>query len=116
MPNHLVEVITAAMQNIKANKIVDLDLESLENAITGHFIICHGSSNTHVVSIAQAVEKEVKESLGEITFRKEGYQNGEWILLDYSSVVVHVFQEKTRDYYNIEELWGDAKTTLIEEN
>jgi ribosome-associated protein len=113
--NKLVEVITAAMQNIKANKIIDLDLRNLDNAISEHYIVCHGTSNTHVVSIAEAVEKEVKDILGEHPFQKEGYKNGEWVLLDYSSVVVHVFQENIREYYNIEELWGDAKTTLIGE-
>lgn len=116
MPNHLVEVITAAMQNIKAVKVIVLDLRELENAISGHFIICHGTSNTHAVSIAEAIEKEVKVALNDFPFTKEGYKNGQWILLDYSSVVVHVFQESTRDYYNIEELYGDAKQTLIEEN
>jgi ribosome-associated protein len=110
----LVEVITSAMLSIKAKKVMDLDLRKLEHAITDHFIVCHGTSNTHVSSIAEAVEKEVKEALGEETFRKEGYKNGEWILLDYSSVVVHVFQEHIRDHYHIEELWGDAETTTIE--
>jgi len=112
----LVEVVTAAMQNIKANKIIDLDLRELDNAISEHFIVCHGNSNTHVVSIAEAIEKEAKEILGEVSFGKEGYNNGEWIILDYSSVVVHVFQESIREHYNIEELWGDAKSTLIKEN
>ena len=116
MPNQLVDVVIAAMQNIKANRIIDLDLRNLENSITEHFIICHGTSNTHVVSIAEAIEKEAKESIDEIAFRKEGYKNGEWVVLDYSSVIVHVFQEHVREHYNIEELWGDAKTTLIEEN
>jgi ribosome-associated protein len=114
--DQLVEVVTEAMQNIKAHKIIDLDLRNLDNAISEHFIVCHGTSNTHVVSIAEAVEKEAKDILGEVAFRKEGYNNGEWVVLDYSSVVVHVFQEKIREHYNIEELWGDAKTTLIKEN
>ncbi len=114
MSDKLVQVITAAMQDLKAHKIIDLDLRKLDNAIAAHFIVCHGTSNTHVVSIAEAVEKEVKEVLNEHTFRKEGYKNGEWILLDYSSVVVHVFQEKIREFYNIEELWGDAAITHIE--
>ncbi len=102
------------MLSIKAKKVIDLDLCKLEHAITDHFLVCHGTSSTHVSSIAEAVEKEVKEVLGEETFRKEGYKNGEWIILDYSSVVVHVFQEHIRDHYLIEELWGDAETTTIE--
>lgn len=115
MSEKLVEVITTAMENIKAQRIVVMDLRKIENAICQFFVIAHGNSNTHVSSIAQAVEKEVKVSLSEEVFRKEGYRNAEWVLLDYSSVVVHVFQEHIRNFYNIEALWADAQITEIEE-
>ena len=111
----LVEVAISAMQNIKANKVVVIDLSPIENAICKYFVICHGNSNTHVSSIAQSVEKELKETLQEVAFRKEGYSNAQWILLDYSSVLIHVFQEQTREFYNIEDLWADAKVTVIED-
>lgn len=115
MSEKIVEVAVSAMQNIKANKVVVMDLSEIENAICQYFIICHGNSNTHVSSIAQAVEKELKDILKEHAFRKEGYSNSQWILLDYSSVVVHVFQEQTREFYNIEDLWADAKITVLED-
>lgn len=116
MSDQLVEAAVSAMKDIKANNIVVMDLSQLDNAICKNFIICHGTSNTHASSIAQAVEKELKDHLQEHAFRKEGYNNAEWILLDYSSVVIHVFQEHIRDFYNIEELWADAKMTTIEDN
>jgi ribosome-associated protein len=92
-----------------------LDLRKLNNSICQFFVICHGTSNTHVSSIAQSVEKEMKEAIGEYAYRKEGYSNSEWVLLDFSNVVVHVFQEHIRHFYNIEELWADAQTTEIPE-
>ena len=115
MSEKLVEVAVSAMQDIKANKIVIMDLTAIDNAICQYFVICHGTSNTHVSSIGQAVEKELKDSLKENAFRKEGYANSQWVLLDYSSVVIHVFQEQIREFYNIEDLWADAKITVLED-
>lgn len=115
MSEKLVEVITSAMEDIKAHKITVMDLREIENSICQFFVISHGNSNTHVSSIAQLVEKSVKEVLSEQVFRKEGYRNSEWILLDFSNVVVHVFQEHVRNFYNLEALWADAKITEIEE-
>ena len=61
-------------------------------------------------------KKEVKDILGEYPWKKEGYTNGEWVLVDFSSIVVHVFQREARDFYNIEGLWADAETTVIEDD
>ena len=115
MTKHIVEAVTTAMQSVKAKNITILDLSNLENAICEKFIVCHGTSNTHTSSIAQVVEKELKVNLTESPFRKEGYNNSEWIILDYSSVVVHVFQQHIREFYNIEDLWADAEITVLEE-
>ena len=84
------------------------------SCVTEYFVVCHGTSRTHVSSTAQSVEKEVKDVLNEYPWKKEGYTNGEWVLVDYSSVVVHVFQREARDFYNIEELWADAEVTDLE--
>ena len=116
MLNPEVEIIIKGMQNLKAKNIVVLDLSKLQNSICKYFIICHGTSNTHTSSIAQSVEKEMKETLKEYAYRKEGYSNSEWVLLDFSNVVVHVFQEHIRHFYNIEELWADAEVTVIPED
>ena len=115
MSEKLVEVITSAMEDIKAQKITVMDLRAIDNSICQFFVICHGNSNTHVSSIAQAIEKTAKETISEEVYRKEGYRNAEWVLLDYGNVVVHVFQEHVRNFYNLEGLWADAKITEIEE-
>ena len=90
-------------------------MKNLENSVSEYFVICHGTSSTHVASTANIVEKEVKEVLGEYPWKKEGYTNGEWVLVDYSSIVVHVFQKEARDFYNIEALWADAEVTVLED-
>lgn len=111
----LVDVVIAGMQEKKALNIVDLDLKSIKNAVCEHFIICHGTSSTHISAIADAVEEFVKKATGQNAWHKEGYQNAEWILLDYVNVVVHVFNDQTRRFYNLEGLWADSKVRRIEE-
>lgn len=111
----LLEVIIEGLKNNKAKGIKILNLKNLENAVAQYFVVCHGTSRTHVSSTAQSVEKETKEVLGEYPFKKEGYTNGEWVLVDYSSIVVHVFQQEAREFYNIEGLWADAEITEIED-
>lgn len=101
-------VVIEGMQNIKANEIISLNLKDIETAVCDYFIICHGTSNTHVNAIADSVIEETLKTLQDKPFSKEGIQSGEWILLDYGNVVVHVFQKEIRDFYNIEKLWGDA--------
>lgn len=111
----LLEVVIEGLKNNKAKDIHILNLKNLENSISKYFVICHGTSRTHVASTANSVEKEVKDVLGEYAWKKEGYTNGEWVLVDYSSIVVHVFQREARDFYNIEELWADAELTVLED-
>ncbi len=108
------ELIIQGIQEKKGNEIVDLDLSAIENAVSNDFIICHGNSRTQVEAIASYVEEIVKKNTGLNPWHKEGYQNAEWILLDYVDVVVHVFNEQTRRFYNLEGLWADAKTKTIE--
>ena len=90
------------------------DLSNIENSVAETFVICSGNSNTHVSSIAALVEKKVRNDLQDRPWHVEGTENSMWVLLDYVSVVVHVFQKEVREYYDIEELWGDAKITKIE--
>jgi ribosome-associated protein len=97
----------------KGHELVDLDLTAIQNSICDNFIICHGTSGRQVEAIAESIEKTVKEKTGEKPWHKEGYQNSEWILLDYIDVVVHVFNEQTRKFYNLEGLWADAKIKTI---
>ena len=82
--------------------------------VAEYFVICSGNSNTQVSAIAGNVEKKVRNELKDRPWHVEGSENAMWILVDYISVVVHIFQRQIRDYYEIEELWGDAKVISIE--
>lgn len=109
----LIDGILKGMQEIKASDIVVMNMKEIGNAVCDYFIICHGNSNTQVKAIADSVEKEVFLSSNEEPRKKEGMQNGEWILLDYFDVVVHIFQKSARDFYHIEKLWADADVKQI---
>lgn len=111
----LTEVILEGIQNLKGKNITLIDLESIQHTECSSFIICHGTSSTHVNSIAQSVEETVKEKLGMDVWHRDGYRNAIWILLDYGDVMVHVFQRDAREFYNLEGLWADAKRKTIEE-
>jgi ribosome-associated protein len=110
----LITQIVAGIEDVKGNNITILDLRELENTVTSYFIICNGSSNTQVNAIVNAVQRKVSKELKENAWHVEGTGQGEWVLMDYVNVVVHVFQKQIREYYDLEELWGDAKSTVIE--
>lgn len=109
----MIAVVLKAMDEVKGNDIQILDLREIENTVCDYFVIATGTSNTHVNALAGAVQKQVGKQCQEKPWHVEGEQNSEWVLIDYVNVVVHVFQQKTRDFYNIEGLWGDAKITSI---
>lgn len=109
----LISTIVDAIQDIKGEDIRILDLRGIENSVAEYFIVCSGNSNTQVSAIAGAIERKVRNELKDRPWHVEGAENAQWILVDYVSVVVHIFQKETRDYYEIEELWGDAKVTHI---
>ncbi len=111
----LSNIIIEGMQENKAIDIVSLNLKDIETSICDYFIICHGTSNTHVNAIAGSVMEETRTTLNDKPFNKEGLENGEWVLLDYGNVVAHVFQREAREYYNLEKLWGDAVINQIKE-
>jgi len=90
-----------------------LNLKKVENSVCEYFIVCSGDSNTHVSAIANSIDAEVKKNLKEDAWHKEGFQNAEWILLDYVTVVVHIFQPEARNFYRIEKLWSDAEIKVI---
>ena len=103
------EFVIHGMQEKKGNEIVRLDLRNIHSSVADYFVICHAESSTQVKAIAASVEAEVYKSLGSDPYRVEGLEHGEWILLDYVDVVVHIFKTDKRQFYGIEELWGDAE-------
>jgi ribosome-associated protein len=96
----------------KAEDVVILDLRGL-STVTDFFVICSGSSDTHVRAISDAIEDGL-EAEGVRKWHIEGYTHRRWVLLDYVDVVVHVFHHKTREFYLLERLWGDAKIEKID--
>jgi ribosome-associated protein len=112
--NGLLDSIIDGMQEKKAKNITVLNLSNIENRIADYFVVCDADSNTHVNAIADSVEDVVVKKTGEKPYHSEGQQNGEWILIDYINIVVHVFLRETREYYNIEGLWGDAEIQTID--
>jgi ribosome-associated protein len=105
---HITEVIVHGMQEKKAKDIVSLDLRNISSSVSDFFVVCHADSSTQVKAIADSVEDEMMKAFGEEPWHKEGFQNSEWILLDFVSVVVHIFRTEKREHYGVEDLWGDA--------
>lgn len=93
--------------------VVKLDMRMLDNRVCDYFIICHGNSTTQVDALTYSVVDTVRKATGEKPFHTEGLENCYWVLLDYGSIIVHVFQEEYRNFYNLESLWADAQTELI---
>ena len=110
----LSKYIVKGIQEKKGQDVVILNLTRIGNAIADYFIICTGTSDTQVDAISDSVEKEVLEGAKEKPWHREGVQNKEWILLDYVNVVVHIFKTNVRSFYGLEDLWGDAEITRIE--
>lgn len=104
----LLDEIIDAMQDKKAKDIVSIDLSKIENSITQYFVICNGTSTTQVDSIYDNVIEKVNENKKIKPFHKEGYENSEWILIDYFDIVVHIFIDDIRKFYKLEDLWADG--------
>jgi ribosome-associated protein len=109
----LVDAVVMGMQEKKAQNINILNLKKIDNSICDYFVICDAQSTTQVDAIADSVEVIVEKKIGEKFLHKEGFENANWILLDFVDVIVHVFQTESRDFYNLEEFWDDAEKTEI---
>jgi len=109
----LCDTIVEGMQENKANDIVVLDLREIGNAVCDFFVICSGDSSTQVDGISASVVRHTRKELSEKPWTIEGKSNSEWVLMDYVSVVAHVFYKDTRSFYDLEDLWADAKRTNI---
>lgn len=109
----LVKEITNSLDYNKGEDIIKIDLRKADNAFCDFFVICHGNSNTHVTSLVEYVEEDVRKALGEKPFHIEGTEEAEWIILDYSNVLVHVFQKDRREFYQLEDFWANGKIIRV---
>ncbi len=107
----LLSAVVSALQDKKGKQIVSLDLRKTHASVTDFFVICHGSSKTQVDALAKEVLDKALVSAGSKPYHKEGFENSEWILIDFVDVVVHVFLEQTRKFYQLEKVWADAGLT-----
>jgi len=112
----LADLIVSGMQEKKGKEIVTLDLRSLKNAVADYFVICHAESKPQIEAIARSIEEVVQLKSNDKPYHREGFENAEWILLDYVNVVAHVFNSDKRDFYGIERLWADADIKRIAGN
>ena len=111
----LVATVVAAMDSVKGKEIVTLDLRETGTSVTDYFVICHANSKTQVDAIADKVIDQVLENNKVKPYHVEGRDNTEWILIDFVDVVVHVFLQSARQFYQLEELWADAEKMVTRE-
>ncbi|MCH2223452.1 MAG: ribosome silencing factor [Crocinitomicaceae bacterium] len=109
----LCDAIVEGMQENKAKDIVVLDLREVDSAVCDFFVICSGDSSTQVDGISSSVMRYTRKELSEKPWRVEGKNNSEWVLMDYVSVVAHVFYHEKREFFDLEDLWADAKRTDV---
>lgn len=109
----LINTIIEGIQEKKGQKIVVADLDQTGNSICQYFIICQGNSPTHVSALAEEVREYVRKNAGVKPEAVDGLQNAEWVAMDYSDIIVHVFLPETRAYYDLEHLWADASLKEI---
>ncbi len=109
----LVNTIIEGIQEKKGQKIVVADLDRTGNSVCQYFIICQGNSPSHVSALAEEVRDYVQKNSGVKPGAVNGLQNAEWVAMDYSDIIVHLFLPETRAYYDLEHLWADARLKEI---
>ena len=111
----LEDLIIDCITDIKGKKIVLLDLRAIDDAPADFFIVCEAGSQPQIRAIADNIDDKVRDKCGEKPFHHEGYNNLQWVLIDYVNVVVHVMLPENRKFYQLEEMWSDAAAETIED-
>ena len=113
-PDNLGRTIIDCIQEKKGSGIVQINLTKIDNSVCEYFIIAHADSNTQVRAIASHIDNHLRKQYKIKPLHSEGYENAQWVLLDYNSIIVHIFQQETRNFYKLEELWADAELEIID--
>lgn len=100
--------IISALQAKRGHDIIELDMRPVHSSVCDYMVICHADSSPHILALVDEVEERVGAATGEYPFRTSERANAEWVVMDYFSVMVHIFLAATREFYNLEGLWGDA--------
>lgn len=106
-PLQIAQTAVKALDSRMAKEIKLLKTENL-TVLANYFVICTAATTTHIKTLADEVDKLLTE-MGEPPLRREGYRQGGWVLLDFGCVIVHIFLDETREFYNLERLWADAE-------
>ena len=109
----LIQSIIEAIQEKKGVNIVHVDLTGIETAAAQGFVIATGNTPMQVTAIADSVREYVEKHTGQRPFNYDGYQNAQWIIIDYGNIFVHVFVPDFRERFNLEQLWADARINEI---
>ncbi len=110
----IVKKIVEGIQERKGKEIVVVNMNKLKEAPCSYFVICEGDSNVHVNAVALSIKDYVQEQIDVKPYATDGFENCEWIAMDYGQIIVHVFQRQSRHFYDIEHLWADAGLQFIE--
>lgn len=105
------DIAVEAIFDKKGQKVLMIDLTDVDSAPAPYLIICQARSSAQVAAVADSVKEKVNEILKIKPLATEGYRNSQWIIVDYGHLMIHVFQPEIREYYRLEELWGDGKFT-----
>jgi ribosome-associated protein len=111
-PDKILNVVTEELSNTKGQDLMVLDLRPLVN-FTDYFVLVTGNSDRHVQALADKVHLRLKKEHHLLPVAFEGFDTGQWVLLDYGDFVIHIFQPATREYYALEEFWGDAPRKAV---
>ena len=110
-PAEIAYVAASALENKKAGDVKILRTAE-QTVIADYFVICHGSSTTHIKALVDEVDKALSEA-GEPPIRREGLRSDIWVLMDFGSVIVHIFTDEARKFYNLERLWSDSEEVAL---
>lgn len=110
----LYKAVIEALQDIKGENIVSLDLRNVHESVADFFIICSANSTTQVKALADNVDKVVAEKCDERPYKQEGFTALQWVLMDYVNIVIHIMHPSAREFYKLEEMWSDAVMTIHE--
>lgn len=109
----ITSVIVDAIQDKKGTKITCIDLTDIPSSPAPEFVICNGKTPTQTSAIADNIIEKLREKCGMKPVTTEGFRNAQWIIIDYGSLMVHVFTPEMREFYNLDDLWSDGKITEV---
>lgn len=112
--DQIVKKIVEGIQERKGKDIVVVNMNKLKDAPCSYFVICEGDSNVHVNSVALSIKDYVQEKIDVKPYATDGFENCEWIAMDYGQIIVHVFQRSSRQFYDLERLWADATLEVVD--